>query len=269
LKQINARVVSISKPIKGLERPGGRSIMSSRIITFDCPEISGKAEPGQFVMVNCGEGKNILPRAFSINRVTDKSMLSLFFAVLENGAGTEWLSNRQAGDNVKILGPIGSGFKIWDTSHNILLVSGGMGIAPLVFLAEEALKRKISVTLFYGTPGKNRYPVEDILSGANIVIATEDGTEGHHGLVTELLPEYIDKADQVFICGPASMYRYLKINRVKLLKDKPVQISLEARMACGRGICYGCTIQTINGSKRVCEHGPVFDLDDIFQDDTV
>jgi dihydroorotate dehydrogenase electron transfer subunit len=263
LKQVNARVISISDLIKRLERPGGRSIMSNRIITLVCPEISEISEPGQFVMVNCGEGKNILPRPFSINRVNEKGELSLFFSVLENGAGTEWLSHRRVGDTVKILGPLGSGFTIGDTSHNILLVGGGMGIAPLVFLAETAQNKGISVTLLYGTPGKDRYPVEHILSGIGVVIATEDGTEGYHGFVTELLPDYINKADQVYICGPASMYQHLKKNRVKLLKGKPVQVSLEARMACGRGICYGCTIQTVKGSRRVCEHGPVFNIDDV------
>ena len=80
-------------------------------------------------------------------------------------------------------------------------------------------------------------------------------------MITDLLPEYVDKADQLFICGPSSMYKY--IHNQDIIKDKSTQVSLEVRMACGRGICYGCTVKTVNGKKRVCEDGPVFDFGDI------
>ncbi len=258
--QTEAQVLDIDRVyLPGLSRPEGRSIESSRTITLSCPEIVAVARPGQFVMVNCGYAT--LPRPFSINRITDKGELSLFFAVLENGTGTEWLSERKAGDTVKILGPLGNGFTIDTTSHNILLVGGGMGIAPLIFLAEEAVIKGISVTLMYGTVNKDRYPIENILTNVKMISATEDGSIGHHGIITDLIPEYLDKADQTFICGPLTMYKYLY--RQNVIKDKTAQVSLEVRMACGRGICYGCTIRTINGKKRVCEDGPVFDFKDI------
>jgi len=259
LNQYAARVASISGPIPGLDRPDGRSINHSRTITFECPEIAEEAIPGQFVMVNCGD--TTLPRPFSIHRITGNGELSLFFAVLENGTGTEWLAERKTGDTVKILGPLGNGFTIDETSHNILLVGGGMGIAPLIFLAEEEFKKGRTVTLMYGTQNRDRYPVESIIPQVNIISATEDGSIGHHGMITDLLPEYIDKADQLFICGPSAMYKY--IHNQDIIKDKSTQVSLEVRMACGRGICYGCTVQTVNGKKRVCEDGPVFDFGDI------
>jgi dihydroorotate dehydrogenase electron transfer subunit len=147
------------------------------------------------------------------------------------------------------------------TSHNILLVGGGIGIASLIFLSEETVKSGLSVTVLYGTQNKDRYPIEGIIPGVNVVNATEDGSIGHQGMVTELLSEYIDTADQVFICGPLVMYKY--IHSQDIIKDKPAQVSLEVRMACGRGICYGCTIKTVNGKKRVCEDGPVFNFNDI------
>ena len=260
MNQYAARIVSKDGfTLPGLERPNGRSIEFSRPITFECPELVTQASPGQFVMVNCDD--TTLPRPFSINRITGNGELSLFFAVLENGTGTEWLSECKPGDTVKIFGPLGNGFKIESTSHNILLVGGGMGIAPLIFLAEEEAKKGRTVTLMYGTQNKDRYPVESILPDINVINATEDGSIGHHGMVTELLPEYIGKADQVFICGPAAMYRY--IHNQNIIKDKPAQVSLEVRMACGRGICYGCTVKTIKGKKKVCEDGPVFDFSDI------
>ncbi|MBN2076925.1 MAG: dihydroorotate dehydrogenase electron transfer subunit [Dehalococcoidales bacterium] len=259
MNQYTARVISKSEPIKGLDRSQGRSIDFSQIMTFECPEIVAEARPGQFVMVN--RDGNTLPRPFSINRTTNNGEVSLFFAVLENSTGTQWLSERKPGDTVRILGPLGNGFTIDETSHNILLVGGGMGIAPLVFLAEESVKEGKTVTLMYGTPGKDRYPVESTLQGVTVINATEDGSTGHHGMITELIPEYLDEADQVFICGPSAMYKH--INSQNIIKDKPVQVSLEVRMACGRGICYGCTIQTLNGTKRVCEDGPVFDFHEI------
>jgi dihydroorotate dehydrogenase electron transfer subunit len=136
-----------------------------------------------------------------------------------------------------------------------------MGIAPLIFLSEEATRQGIKVMLLYGTQNQYRYPVESVLPAVNVINATEDGSIGHHGMITELTPEHIDNADQVFICGPLVMYK--SILKQNIFKEKPAQVSLEVRMACGRGICYGCTIQTVNGKKRVCEDGPVFEFNDI------
>jgi len=252
LLQYEARVTSNNEFILlGSNRPNGRSIKSSRPITFECPEIAAEAKPGQFVMVNCGN--NTLPRPFSINKVTNNREITLFYSVLENGTGTEWLSQRKSGDVVKILGPLGNEFIIYPATRNVLLVAGGMGIAPLVFLAEEAVSNGKTVTLMYGTQNKDRYPIESALPGVNIVAATEDGSIGHHGMITELIPGYIQKADQVFMCGPSPMYEYT--HSQDIIKDKPCQVSLEVRMACGRGICYGCTISFMMPRSRYCARG--------------
>ncbi len=229
-------------------------------IWLEAPQIASEARPGQFIMVNCGE-ETVLPRPLSIHQI-DGNKLALLFNVV--GKGTHWLSQRQASDRVGLFGPLGNGFTIYPTSHNVLLVAGGMGIAPLYFLAKEASSKGYGIALLYGTANNQRYPVSHDI---RLVSATEDGSVGYHGLVTELLPEYIDWADQVFACGPMSMYHYMNRQRNKLLKDKPVQVSLEVRMGCGRGVCYGCTIKTKNGLKRVCEHGPVFELEDIIWDE--
>ena len=228
-----------------------------------CPEVESEAKPGQFVMVNCGE-ECLLSRPFSIHWVNDKGNIALFYAVLENGRGTGWLSKRRAHDSVRMLGTLGNGFSIYPTSNNLLLVAGGNGIAPLYFLAQEALKGKCSVTLLYGTADNKRYALSPEIK---LVSATEDGTVGHKGKVTDLLPEYIDWADQVFACGPLGMYQDIHGKREKLLKDKPTQISLEVRMGCGLGVCYACTVKTKNGLKQVCKDGPVFDLDEIIWDE--
>jgi dihydroorotate dehydrogenase electron transfer subunit len=225
------------------------------LIWVKSPQVASLAKPGQFVMVRCGED-TLLPRPLSIHR-RDGDKIALLFAVI--GKGTHWLSQREAGDKVDLFGPLGNGFSIKPDSNNLLLVAGGNGIAPIYFLADEALSRGTSVRLLYGTADRKRYPVSPAIK---LVSATEDGTVGHHGMVTELLPAHIDWADQIFACGPLAMYKDMAAN-YPYLRNKPVQVSLEVRMGCGRGVCYGCTIKTRSGLKRVCEHGPVFDLNDI------
>ena len=124
-----------------------------------------------------------------------------------------------------------------------------------------------------GTPSvTTRHLDEDIsldidedgrIAGIEVLSATDDGSVGYRGLVTDLIPEYAAKADQVFACGPEPMYRHMAAHRKQLFGKKPVQISLEERMGCGFGVCYGCTIKTKKGLKQVCQDGPVFELDEI------
>lgn len=172
MKQFSAPVIAKGEKIEGLYRPHGRSIDFCQTITFRWPEIAREARPGQFVMVNCGQDC-ILPRPFSIHRVINKEDITIYFAVLENGRGTEWLSQRQVGDSLELFGPLGKGFSVNPESLNLLLVAGGMGIAPLYFLAEETLKKGYSVTLLYGTAIRNPYPEDDLTSGIKLIRATE------------------------------------------------------------------------------------------------
>jgi len=258
-KQVIASIISNREILPGLEHPHARTILSSWIILLCCPDIARKARPGQFVMVNCGE-ETLLRRPLSVHQV-DGDRLAFLYAVV--GKGTHWLSRQQAGGNIDLLGPLGNGFSISPTSKNLLLVAGGMGIAPLYFLAQKSLKEENSVTLLYGTANKYRYPISHEI---NMVAATEDGSIGRKGMVTDLLPDYVDRADQVFVCGPMPMYRHMAARSQKLLKDKTAQISLELTMGCGIGVCYGCTVKTKNGLKHVCQDGPVFELDDILWD---
>jgi dihydroorotate dehydrogenase electron transfer subunit len=111
------------------------------------------------------------------------------------------------------------------------------------------------------------YPGKMLPDGIKCIVTTDDGSMGVKGRTTDLLLEYLDEADKVFACGPAPMYRTMYKNN--LLKNKSCQVSLEVRMACGMGVCYGCTIKTRQGLKQVCRHGPVFDFDDILWDELV
>jgi len=247
MKQTITRIISNEQAMPG-----------TFLMWLESPEIVASTRPGQFVMVLCGE-ETVLRRPLSIHRVSG-DRLALLFAVI--GKGTQWLAEREPGDGVDVIGPLGNGFSVSTNSKNLLLVAGGMGIAPLCFLAEDAVRQGKNVRLLYGTAGRDRYPVP---AGIVEVATTEDGSAGYRGLVTDLIPEHIDWADQVFACGPLPMYKAM--TQMPELRNRPVQVSLETRMGCGRGICYACTVKTLNGLKQVCTDGPVFGLDEILWDE--
>lgn len=264
MKQVTASVISNIRILPEGPHRTGRSL-GSHIIKLHCPQIE-PAEPGQFVMVNCGD-KCVLPRPFSIHQASGDDIV-IFFAVLEKGNGTQWLAKREKGDKVEIIGPMGNGFSISPRAKNLLLVAGGMGLAPLCFLTQQAVGDKRSVTLLLGAaigPLYTERPENLLPPRIKTFTASEDpkdkGSVDEIGRITDFLPNYIDWADQIFACGPLPMYQAMA--QMPELKDKPVQISLEVRMGCGRGVCYGCTVKTKRGLKQVCQDGPVFNLDDV------
>jgi len=256
MKQTIAHVISNTEVMPG-----------ARLVWLEAPEITTTANPGQFVMVSCGED-TLLRRPLSIHQI-DGRKLALLFTIV--GKGTNWLSQQKKGDTLDVFGPLGNGFTIYPESKNLLLVAGGIGIAPLRFLADTAIREGKKVTLLMGArSGINLLPISTpqglltegaLPSNINVVNATEDGTEGFKGLVTELILDYLDCGDQLFACGPVGMYQTMA--PMPELKNKPVQVSLEIMMGCGAGVCYGCTIRTKNGLKQVCKDGPVFELGDL------
>ncbi len=262
MNYIHAEVTENRQLLPEFKRPYTRCLTGSWIIRLRCPEIAFQARPGQFVMVHCGE-RAVLPRPFSIHRIDGESV-ALFYAVWEGGRGTPWLSRRQPGDEVEMFGPLGNGFAIAPATRKLLLVAGGIGLAPLCFLAQQARQEGHEITLLYGTCNKDRYPPELLPDGLEMIDVTEDGSVGQKGLATNLLGDLAPRADQIFACGPMAMYRDMAARKRELnLQGKAVQVSLEVRMACGVGICYGCTVRTGSGLKQVCRDGPVFELDEI------
>jgi len=245
MNQILARVIS-----------GNEVLPDIFLIWLEAPEIAVEAQPGQFVMVGCG-GDTVLPRPFSIHQCRDNAIALL---VRIAGKGSSLLSRVTAGDSLEVFGPLGSGFSILPESRNLLLVAGGLGIAPMYFLAQKAVEQGCRVTFLYGTVDKNRYSV----SGIETIDITDDGSVGKKGFLTGFLPEYLPGADQVFACGPMPMYRAM--SSLPGINSRPVQVSLEIMMGCGRGICNGCTIRTQKGLQKVCEDGPVFGMAEILWD---
>jgi dihydroorotate dehydrogenase electron transfer subunit len=254
------------------------------LMWIEAPDIAVTAQPGQFITVRCGDFT--LRRPFSIHQSSPltgensgEGEIALLFKV--TGKGTLWLSQRQTGERIDILGPLGEGFSIPPTksgqSKNLLLVAGGIGIAPLVFLMQHASSQH-QITLIHGastaaqlypfsSAGKKRSKLSHLPNGVQFIAVTEDGSMGQKGRATDILPDFLEWADQVYACGPADMYkamaemsRQAKRSNLKLTK---CQVSLEVRMGCGFGACYGCTINTKKGLKHICRDGPVLELDDI------
>jgi dihydroorotate dehydrogenase electron transfer subunit len=255
------------------------------LMWIEAPHVAAAAQPGQFVTVRCKDF--MLRRPFSVHHSSpltcspyDSSRragedpgegeIAILFRVA--GKGTLWLSQRQAGEKIDILGPLGKGFTIRPESKNLLLVAGGIGIAPLVLMVQQVSPHH-QVTLIQGAgTAAQLYLGSRQLTAIShqrvqVVPVTEDGSTGRKGMATDILPDFLDWADQVYACGPIDMYKTMaemslraKKNNLKLEK---CQVSLEVRMGCGFGACYGCTINTKKGLKRVCRDGPVFELDDI------
>lgn len=229
--------------------------------------------PGQFVMARMENSDDpFLSRPFSIYSVHssgDDTFVEILYRVV--GKGTQAFSRLREGDVLKMLGPLGRGFDVPLTCRKIVLIAGGVGVAPLSFLAERC-KKDISgaeIICYMGAGSLEALVGLDRIEGicSVVKISTDDGSRGHAGTVTELFERdmklYSDKDSRIYSCGPGPMFRSLR----ELLKDRPAlcQVSLEERMACGIGACLGCVVKTRSGDAdgglvRVCKEGPVFDI---------
>ena len=210
--------------------------------------------PGQFYMLKSLNGNILLPRPISIYGVEDNYISFLYQVV---GEGTEIMSKLEQGDEIQLMGPIGNGFDLSHINGKIALVSGGIGVAPLVNLAKELKNCEID---FYAGFRNVDYSVDSVENFVRkIYLSTEDGSKGHKGFVTELLKP--EEYDMVITCGPLIMMQ--KIVNMSLDKKTEVLVSMENRMACGLGACLGCTCKTKEGNKTVCKSGPVFRGEDL------
>lgn len=222
---------------------------------YPYPEI----KPGQFVQVqvpNCNDV--FLRRPFSVHD-WDKSqgIISLYIKII--GKGTFHLSLLKAGDKINIIYPLGNGFNIPQKKGKFLLVGGGCGVAPLFFLAKKLRKLNHEFEIYLGAKTSTDlikpHQFSDI---ANTFIATEDGSEGFQGLVSELIKFNLNNIsfDEVIVCGPELMMKNIW-NLLKPLRI-PTQVSIEHYMVCGYGVCLCCVVDTINGRLCTCIDGPVF-----------
>jgi dihydroorotate dehydrogenase electron transfer subunit len=228
-------------------------------VVIRCHDAGGPApRPGQFYMLASaerwggGEGERpFLPRAFSVLRAREHE---LHFLIEDVGPGTKRLCELQPGEDLLLVGPLGHGFEEPRENRRALLVGGGVGIAPLAIWQDELGSE---ATTLLGFRDAAHAAGARLLSDATV--ATDDGSVGHHGLVTELLEEALDDHDrlEVYACGPPAMLEAVRIACAE--REVPAQLALESGMACGFGACFGCVVPTTDGYVRLCLDGPVLD----------
>lgn len=237
------------------------------LMWLDCPTVARAASAGRFLMIHCSDSADpLLPRPMSFHRFRDAGGTPQFAILYDiRGRGTTWLSRRKAGDTLTIFGPLGRGYEVDSGAQNMLLVAGGLGVAAVVTLADDAVAAGKNVTLLQGARTASKlFPADGLPPEVEIVSATDDGSEGHHGRVTDLLADHLPWADQIFACGPNPMFESMAKVAREMRTRKPIQALLEERMGCGTGVCYGCAVFTRKGVRLVCRDGPQMELRDIY-----
>lgn len=218
---------------------------------------------GQFLHIACGEGL-LLRRPISVCMVQEDEPCDTARIVFEvRGEGTQWLAQRQVGDKLNVLGPLGNSFAV-APNDRLLLVGGGIGVPPL--LGQAALTAKNS-TAVLGFRSADRAMLEEDYRDCceNVYLCSDDGSLGRHGFVDAQLKDILEQDKNftaVLACGPKPMLK--NVAKVAARYGVPCQVSLEERMACGVGACLGCAVQMADGTmKHVCKDGPVFDAKEV------
>ncbi len=220
-------------------------------IWLHAPDIARAANPGQFVMIEA-PGK-FLRRPMSVARCEGGRILILVRIV---GEGTEALCKLRRNQRVRLLGPLGNGFP--EGIDEVVLVAGGIGIAPILFAAQRLEETGAKFHLLYGERTAE-YIVKRPLLPTFAEISTDDGSAGFHGTVIDLLAQ--KKPGHIFACGPRGMLT--AVSDVAKRWHKKAWLSLEQVMACGFGVCGGCAIETKKGYRLTCADGPVFSAEEL------
>ena len=255
---------------------------------FECPTMAERITPGQFIMVRlAGLDDPMLGRPLALYDVipdSDGRPNAIDVVYLVGGKMTTRFAQLQPGQQLEIWGPLGNGFaSSIGECGNLIMVAGGIGQTPFLALGKEQLHKQQygypprtvpatpKVTLCYGARTADFLAgVDDFRNaGIDLRISTDDGSYGHHGLVTDLLSAAIEESEstpQVVCCGPEPMME--AVAKLTAAKNVPCQVSLETPMACGIGICFTCVAKVIDESgewdyKRTCVEGPVFDAEKI------
>ncbi len=217
-------------------------------------ELTQKIKPGQFFQVKDPDAKiPLLPRPFSVYKVRNDELEFLIKIV---GEATRKLSELKEGNIVQVLGPLGNGFPSFENKR-VLLASGGIGFAPMLYLEQKLKEAGNEVHFYHGGRNKKDIFCDDVIN------CTDDGSCGHFGLITTHIKKYLDSTeiDVVYGCGPEPMLE--AVVEMCVEKNISIYVSLERVMACGVGACCGCVVKIRENSKvvykKVCKDGPVFD----------
>ena len=220
-------------------------------------KIAQYAKAGQFISIYCEDGSRLLPRPISICKI-DKEDCALHLVYRIAGAGTEEFSQKQTGDHLSVMGPLGNGFPL--KSKKAFLIGGGIGIPPMLELAKQLNCEK---QIILGYRNSDMFLLDEFKKQGEVYIATEDGSVGTKGNVMDAIRENALEADVIYACGPTPMLRAIK----KYAEENGIEcyISLEERMACGIGACLACVCKSREkdahsnvNNKRICKDGPVF-----------
>lgn len=239
-------------------------------LTVYAPQIAKGATPGQFVHIKCGD-KTLLRRPLSICDC-EQDRLRILFEV--RGEGTRWLARREKGEILSLLGPLGHGFSLDKAGRHPLVIGGGIGAPPMLFLAKTLKKRGTDTEAILGFRNKGASMLIEEFSGlGKVQVATDDGSAGYHGFVHELLQREIENRNpftMLYACGPKPMLK--AVAQVAAENNIPLEVSMEERMGCGIGACLVCACKTraIDGReemRHVCKDGPVFDAREVIFDD--
>ncbi len=257
----------------GKVRANSRIAQDHFLLSLETGEAFRSSSPGQFVMLKIkGVESPFLARPmsiYSLKAAKDKIRIEVLYQVV--GRGTALLSGLKKGDRVGLLGPLGKGFTLFPESRKIVMIAGGIGIAPLSFLADAYRRlrdgRKREIVSYVGARsdtclvGMNR-----LQRVSQVKVSSDDGSCGYRGSVTDLLEKDLemvrDEDPVVYACGPLPMFK--RLDELLRARKWTCQVSLEARMACGVGACLGCVVRMKEGEyRRVCVDGPVFNLYEI------
>ena len=236
-------------------------------MTLQTEEIAAAARPGQFVMIRAGQNKDpLLRRPFSIHQTSSTGRMQILFKVV--GHGTELMAHCREGEKLSVFGPLGHGFHI-DPGRTACLVGGGMGIAPMLFLAKRICQtKKATDTDMIILAGRTKEEVEPLLDDfrnldLGVMVATDDGSLGLRATAVDVFKTLdLPKTTTLYTCGPEAMMQelYKQCRR----HGYGCQVSIESFMACGMGSCLGCTRAARGGGYvHVCSDGPVFNAEEL------
>lgn len=228
------------------------------------PEAATMTKPGQFFQLGVEAQHTLLRRPYSI-AWTDPDLGRIGFIFSVVGAGSAWLGRREAGQPIELLGPLGNGFAIPGRDRTVVCIAGGLGIAAFVGLVQRLNQLGRRVVVLLGARSSDRLLPSRRLAGAEVRVATDDGSAGKAGPVTALLPATLRDDAELFMCGPTEMLRaVVRSSRELGFPLERVQVALETPMGCGIGTCLGCALPArAGGYLLACHDGPCVRADQV------
>lgn len=237
-------------------------------LTIQTKEIAAAAKAGQFVSVYSNDASKLLPRPISLCGIDRKAgTLRLVYRVTGEHTGTEEFSRLQAGDTMKIMGPLGNGFTV-EKGRKAFLIGGGIGVPPMLQLAKEMKDAGENFQIVMGYRDAGTFLLDEFKEQGESFVTTEDGSVGTKGNVLDAIRENHLDADVIYACGPTPMLRALKAYAEE--QNMTCYVSMEERMACGIGACLACVCNSTEKdahsnvkNKRICKEGPVFNAKEV------